>query len=36
MQENDLTIKTLRLYKQWNCQLKFGDKKSSTKILITA
>jgi hypothetical protein len=36
MQENDLTIETLRLYKQWNCQLKFGDKKSLTKVLIIA
>ncbi len=35
-QENDLTIKTLRLYKQWYYKLKFGDKKSLTKVLITA
>lgn len=34
-QENDLTIETLRLYKQWYCQLKIGDKNFTTKWLIT-
>jgi len=35
-QGNELTIETSRLCKQWYCQLKSGDKKSLTKVLITA